>query len=666
MKKMFVSIIILSMLLTSLPVCTIGEDVIYEKQDKMLIISVDIFASTLQRFIDFKNEHGVKTFFKDVNEIYNEYKGRDKPEQIKYFIKDAIETLDISYVLLVGSNEYIPIRKTSDKISNDLDSPTYLPTDLYYADIYTSSGVFCSWDSNNNNIFGESSDSNNVDGVDFIEDVYIDRISCDSNEELNKVIDDLIYYENYAYNDVKNIYQNSVLNKEVNCLSKNIESNLQLINKKCSTNEYDMVIISKNFYRSTIQPLIDHKNSHGLKTFFKDVDEIYGEYPGRDKPEQIKYFIKDMIETKGISYVLLIGGINQVPMRKFTYYQFDMKKYSASEVLSDLYYADIYNDTGGFCSWDSNNNNLFGEFFKPNGSLNYHDDKNIDEVDLYADVHIGRIPCLFTHDLEIIIDKIINYENYAYGADWFKKILLLGGDWPSFDYGGEYVTNCVGNEMQKHGFENIKLWASKKNLRPLIVNYNINQGAGFISYTGHGMPFGLTTNHYYQNFRYWNNHLLGLHNQDKLPIVFFDACSTAQLNFVVSPFAYNIVRKANGGAIASIASTNIVYSYVYETGINAGSSYLNLHFFMNYEEGTTVGEMLTKAQYDYLNNVYKDTSTLGEFILIGDPSLKVGGYGQSQQGDQQSNLQSSLSSSLQSSQISQQIIGGSISQPTIK
>ena len=457
MEKIIVSIIILSMLLTTLPISTVGETVILEEQDKMIIISTDKFASTLQRLIDFKNEQGIKTFFKDVNEIYNEYKGRDKPEKIKYFIKDAIETLGVSYVLLVGNNDYIPIRKTADQISNDPDSPSHFPTDLYYADIYSSSGVFCSWDANNNNIFGEYKFDNNLDEINLYEDVYVDRISCDNVEDLKIIIDKILYYENYAYSDVEKVPQSSFINNEINYLTKNVDSNFQQINKKCLTNEYDMVIISKNFYRSTIQPLIDHKNSHGLKTFFKDVDEIYGEYPGRDKPEQIKYFIKDMIETKGISYVLLIGGINQVPMRKFTDYQFDMKKYSAFEVLSDLYYADIYNDTGGFCSWDSNNNNLFGEFFKPNGSLNYHDDKNIDEVDLYADVHIGRIPCLFTHDLKIIIDKIINYENYAYGADWFKKILLLEGDWPSFDNGGEYVTNCVGNAMEKHGFQNIKL-----------------------------------------------------------------------------------------------------------------------------------------------------------------------------------------------------------------
>ena len=36
--------------------------------------------------------------------------------------------------------------------------------------------------------------------------------------------------------------------------------------------------------------------------------------------------------------------------------------------------------------------------------------------------------------------------------------------------------------------------------------------------------------------------------------------------------------------------------------------------------------MLTKAQNSYINNLWKDYFTLEEFVLLGDPSLKIGGY----------------------------------------
>ena len=47
---------------------------------------------------------------------------------------------------------------------------------------------------------------------------------------------------------------------------------------------------------------------------------------------------------------------------------------------------------------------------------------------------------------------------------------------------------------------------------------------------------------------------------------------------------------------------------------------------VSYEEGVTAGEMLTQAQIDYLDNVGKDYFTIEEYLLLGDPSLMVGGY----------------------------------------
>jgi hypothetical protein len=48
-------------------------------------------------------------------------------------------------------------------------------------------------------------------------------------------------------------------------------------------------------------------------------------------------------------------------------------------------------------------NNVFGEYD--------HHAEMIDKMDLYADINIGRIPCTNYIDLNIVIGKIINYEN---------------------------------------------------------------------------------------------------------------------------------------------------------------------------------------------------------------------------------------------------------------
>ena len=90
-------------------------------------------------------------------------------------------------------------------------------------------------------------------------------------------------------------------------------------------------------------------------------------------------------------------------------------------------------------------------------------------------------------------------------------------------------------------------------------------------------------------------------------------------------FAWSFVKKENGGAIATIGSTRTAYTWVDKDGVYAGAGYLDVHFFKAYEEGVTAGEMLTRAQNDYINNVFRDYFTIEEFILLGDPSLAVGG-----------------------------------------
>lgn len=386
--------------------------------------------------------------------------------------------------------------------------------------------------------------------------------------------------------------------------------------------EYDLVVISPDVFSSSLQRFIEHKNSHGVRTFLKDLDEIYNEgYPGRDEQEQIKYFVKDAIETFGIDYVLLIGSIKHMPIR-----QTAVECWGDQDLPTDLYYADVYDDMGEFCTWDSNNNNIFGEFNWDYG--------NIDDADLYADVMIGRIPCQSNLDLKIVLNKIIRYENSAYGQDWFDKILLLGGDtFPNHGIiEGEYVTDLIADEMD--GFESIRLWTSESTFNPLSIDLRTSSGAGFISYSGHGYitGFGTSPPDVEERIEYFNRHLLGMLNGYKLPIVFFDACLTGTLDYKLfdlissTGFAYNIVKRPFGGAIAAVGATRVAFTDVDHHGVHGGAGYLNLHFFMNYEEGISVSEMLTKSQYDYLNYVGKDCLTLEEFILIGDPSLKTGGY----------------------------------------
>jgi len=438
--------------------------------------------------------------------------------------------------------------------------------------------------------------------------------------------------------------------------------------------EYDLIIITSEDFSNAVQPLVDHKNNVNVKTFLKTTEEIYNEYSGKDQAEQIKYFIKDAIEKYGSSYILLAGDMKIVPMRKCanTVITGIINWY---EILSDLYYADIYDADGDFSSWDTNGNEKYCECYYDYSSA-LIDSEIIDNVDLYPDIGVGRLPCNTIKELNTIIDKIINYETSTNVNEWFNNVILMGGDTtPNFGsaFEGEWIQEQhIGPEMNKHGFNLTKLYTSLDTFQPEIISEEINYGAGFVSYAGHGYidsigtypPLGSSPISYY--IQDVNN----LINGYKLPVFFLDACLTGKIDYdifdkimipltVLYPYAFmhflkrvadkietkrhfpclagSIINKQNGGGIAVVAAIQpslsaIAYDDEEILEIIFGASNLNRFFFESYEPGIFLSNMFVEAQNLYIDDIRSPESfivdyvTINEFNLFGDPSLKIGGY----------------------------------------
>jgi len=196
---------------------------------------------------------------------------------------------------------------------------------------------------------------------------------------------------------------------------------------------------------------------------------------------------------------------------------------------------------------------------------------------------------------------------------------------------GEVVTEEISQQMSS--FESVKLWTSTGNYGPFKINSAITSGACFVSYSGHGYEFGFGTSppNVEERIEYYTPYTLGMLNSKKYPVIFFDACSTSKLDYNIGGIklpciAWYLLKKPIGGAIATIGATRVAYTHVDNEGIHGGAGYLNVHFFKAYEPGIFVADMMTSTQNDYVNYVGLDALTIEEFILLGDPSLKIGGY----------------------------------------
>jgi hypothetical protein len=443
--------------------------------------------------------------------------------------------------------------------------------------------------------------------------------------------------------------------------SVNASTDLKLLKYEEDVQEnYDLLILTPAYFKIPLIRLAKHKNSYGMYTKIVTLFELYNSkfftVQGRDKPEQIKYFIKNAIENWNTKYVMLVGNVDKIPMRKACVWDF--------QVITDLYYSDIYNENRDFSNWDSNNNNKFGEYmYNETGSPN---DKKTDIVDLKPDVGIGRLPCSNIIEVNTVVNKIINYElGVYYDESWFNRMIFCGGElwgesryykyegWRNGIYEGECNNQIVIENMS--GFTPIKLWKSLGNINPKSINEEINKGAGFAYFSGHGVPYlWVPTDPYLdeaKNQKYWFYKISQLSNGYKLPVMFFDSCLTGQLDYKLlgMPFdciSWRFVKQKNGGSIANIASSRIAFM----GPIEGGGTMLALYFFENYshDEPRILSNMFMQAQREYINN-FGDCFTLFEYNIIGDPSLRIGGYSNNEQVDNiNSNLKYEKGSNLES------------------
>ena len=436
---------------------------------------------------------------------------------------------------------------------------------------------------------------------------------------------------------------------------------------------YDLLIICPQQFYDPLIPFQWHKEQYGIKTIIVTLDEIYGSkyFPcqGRDDAEKVKYFIKDAYDNWHIKYVLLVGGRKPGLKEKWwmpvRYVHLDDKSNWETRYLSDLYFADIYDANGNFSSWDNNGNGIYGEW---KGSR-----AEDAPIDLFPDVYVGRWAARNAFEVEIMVSKTIEYETTAYGAEWFKRFVCIAGDtypevlnssWKGYE--GEEGTQRAIDWMP--GFEPIKLWTSLGTFTgPEDVINAISEGCGFVFFDGHGSPMSWAT--HAPNSTEWVDGLTvwqipKLKNEGMYPVCVVGGCHNSQFNISVfnllkiyegidewigyiwkgetAPACWSwwMTRKVDGGSIATLGYSGLGYTKEDKGFTGEASEWLDTHFFWEYGmNGTDIlGEIWGKVIAGYLRTypidwsspagsyTCLDAKTAQEWILLGDPSLKIGGY----------------------------------------
>jgi len=430
-----------------------------------------------------------------------------------------------------------------------------------------------------------------------------------------------------------------------------------------TADEYDLLIITPEAFTDALQPLVQHKEDHGLATRLVTLDEVYTSAEGRDEAEQIKYYIKDALEDWGITYVMLVGGRHGGLLEEQWWCPVRYTHLNANDgdkrFLSDLYFSDIYrydNGSAVFESWDTNDNDLFGEWSF----------RGTDELDMFPDVYIGRLACRNVYEVNVMVDKIITYETTAAGSDWANRYLGIGGDTFPGDqwYDGEETVSKTIEYLEPLGIEPTTLFTSDETLADgQDIIDAVSQGYGFLNFEGHGNPMSWA-NHPPQDGNTWigidETQFMLFGNEGMYPVCVIGGCSNSKFNISLlnllkfshldaviahsdygpESFGWWIVRATDKGAIASIGCTSYGYGKSGDSdddgifdGIQYRGGFIDIEFFRVYAQegkdmlgaahGTAITNFLVK--FPPMSNQI-DGKTVEGWVLLGDPSLKIGGY----------------------------------------
>ncbi|UCG42283.1 MAG: T9SS type A sorting domain-containing protein [candidate division WOR-3 bacterium] len=151
-----------------------------EGEYEHVIITTSPWTDSLQPLKEWRTRQGWRSTIMLLSDITSDYPGRDTPEKVRNFIKDADTTWGTIYVF-IARDDY---PSNSDVRVTVPYSSYNTKCDMYYTDLDGD------WDADGDNVFGEVTDS--VDGY---ADVYVGMITITDGSELSNYMRKIFAYE---------------------------------------------------------------------------------------------------------------------------------------------------------------------------------------------------------------------------------------------------------------------------------------------------------------------------------------------------------------------------------------------------------------------------------------------------------------------------------------
>ncbi|HET6348150.1 MAG TPA: C25 family cysteine peptidase [Candidatus Krumholzibacteria bacterium] len=371
--------------------------------------------------------------------------------------------------------------------------------------------------------------------------------------------------------------------------------------------DVDYVIITNDSLAATFQTLADWKTAKGVPTVVRTTEWIDAHYRnGADPAETIRTFILDAYQQWGITYVLLGGDTDQIPVRLgHSLYQGD------KTLPADMYFGCLDGD------WNANHNQYFGEAV------------SVDQTDLYPEVYTGRLPAVDNATAASLIAKIESYETPVDPSYTGKTLLLAEVLFPIDWQSGQSVTQDgadIADYLYLLAFTNPALTVQKnyQNYVPhpgslpetaAAAIASLNEGYDQVNHIGHGFRFNMSCG----DASISNADADALTNTNRYSNLFLLSCTGVAFTYYC--LGEHFLRNPVGGAVSVIGSSESVYPLV-------AQPYMDEYYKLLYVDHVEhIGEAYARSKFPRTPiAMQSDNSDLYmhyAYAMLADPEMPI-------------------------------------------
>jgi hypothetical protein len=340
----------------------------------------------------------------------------------------------------------------------------------------------------------------------------------------------------------------------------------------------DIVMITHPDFVANLEPLAHLRESQGHRVAVVTTDQIYDQYNfGEHSPFALRSFLQDAMQhwSRKPQAVLLVGDASLDPRNYLGFGDFDfvptrIVETAAFKTASDDWLTD-FQQTG------------------------------------FATLPTGRFPVRTPADVDLLVSKIIGYEQGRDAGPWNSQAVLIADQNVDANFTSAVTSAVSALPSSLHATQLFADGVDPATVRSQVLNA-LNGGSLLVNYNGHGAEQQWSFSDFFDT-----TDAAALTNGGRLPVYLLIDCLNGFFHDVYEQsLAESLILAPNGGAVAVWASSGFTDQ--------APQVSMNLAFLheMALRPTEPIGRIVLNAKSNTTDNDVRRT-----WILFGDPSMKM-------------------------------------------